>query len=223
MTFKNRLSIGVLMVILIAAIGYWLIPQPDFEGETLMNSEELIPVEGSFTLRFDQAMNASSVERAFKITPALAGAFVWSDRKTLQYKPDSALTIGDRYQVILEASAKSLWGKSLIMSRTLDFVVTGPPFVEFVTPSSNPKAPHTMAVDQMITVGFDRPMETKGDTNHFLRMNSPAEGELVWLNSQVLQFTPKQWNYDTTYTFTVPAGLLAKNGGTTERDFTWEV
>ena len=192
MTFKIRLSIGLILFLAALGVSYGFMPQPDFSSE--MASEESVATDAPLVLHFAQSMNRGSVEAGFKISPALSGNFNWSDSKTLEYHPNSPLKIGDQYHVRVLKAARSFWGKSFLADRTAEFIITGPPFVQCVTPNANPGTPLVMNVDQPITLGFDRPMQTDGDRDHFLNISPSAEGELNWINPQVFVFIPKRWN-----------------------------
>jgi alpha-2-macroglobulin len=123
------------LIILCAVIGgYKAIPYPQIIGTDIPDTIYKVSFNAPFTLHFSQVMNKKSVESSFNIHPKIEGDFSWPDSKTLEFNPSDNLNIGDDYRIIIGAEADSIYGKSLGSDIALHFLVTGPPFVKFVSP-----------------------------------------------------------------------------------------
>jgi N-acetylmuramoyl-L-alanine amidase len=66
------------------------------------------------TVTFSKPMDTASVRKAFTITPAVPGAFVWSSANSiLAFDPDSLLTFFKTYTVRIDTTARSIDGLAL--------------------------------------------------------------------------------------------------------------
>jgi len=113
---------------------YNFIPLPDISDGYLPDEVRKVTYNAPLTVHFSQPMNKLSVEANFSVNPKLDGEFKWIDYKTLEYIPKTALNINDEYRVTIGAKAKSLYLKSMGADFVLRFVVTGPPYVKFISP-----------------------------------------------------------------------------------------
>lgn len=173
-----------------------------------------------FTFHFSHMMNRGSVETAFQIFPKTKGHFLWKDWKTLEFSPDAPLTIGDHYRVVIKASAKSLWMKKIGFDTSLNYVVTGPPYVLFVNPAKD----SVLTKNEPITVMFDRPMDWKEvDEKKLIQITPAVSGQIKFFGMSALQFFPEKLSAKQTYQITIAGGLKALDGGITKEDFSWSI
>ena len=245
-------KIGIIIAVVIAVFVaiYMALPYPTIEGADEKGTAFKVSFNAPFTLHFSGMMNEKSVEQAFKISPKIDGSFNWPDRKTLEYKPSSALKIDDRYRVIIGGGAGSIFGKKLGSDATLRFIVTGPPYVEFVSPKftnggadcgancgtvdnqqpAQQFAPQSeipvVSPNQIVTVMFDRPMQWPDFSDvspeeTLLVIEPMVKGKFRFLGMSAFQFTPESWPMGTSFKLTVPSGIQARDGGETEKEFSW--
>ncbi len=173
-----------------------------------------------FTIHFSHIMDRSSVEDAFQLLPRTEGEFKWKDFKTLEFHPDELLTIGDEYRIVIKGSARSVWFKEMGFDTVINYLVTGPPYILF----ANPQSDSILAKDDVITVMFDRSIDWDGvNDGKLLQIEPDMDGEIRTMGLSAFQFIPKKVSSGETYTFTVPAGVPARDGGVTEEDFSWSV
>jgi len=71
-----------------------------------------VPASTTISATFSEAMNKTSTEAAFSITPTLAGAFTW-DGNTMTFTPDAYLAFSTEYTVTIAATATDLAGNGL--------------------------------------------------------------------------------------------------------------
>lgn len=218
--------IGAVMIAVIAGvIAYPMIPAPTVKGYLLKNSVREMSVNAPFRLPFTQLMDNGSVEKAFKIEPAIAGKISW-EANTLVYKPDNALQLGETYTITVGSEAKSLWQKPLAGEYSEIFKIVAPAKVILVTPEDGVN----VAPDTKINVMFDRPMTElttleASDTNFpQLKFEPQLKGRYKWLGTSTLQFIPDNLAKSNKYVVTVPAGIRSLDGGSSEgeRIFSFE-
>ncbi len=173
-----------------------------------------------FTLHFSHVMHRGSVEDAFTLLPKTDGSFRWKDLKTLEFIPDEPLAIGDEYRIVINGEAKSIWMKHMVYDTTIDYLVTGPPYVLFVDPPQG----SVLTKDGVITVMFDRPMDFDGTNESDLLQAKPSLSVNVeFFSMSAFQFIPKNLASGQTYELTIPAGLSAIDGGTTDEGYSWMI
>ena len=72
-----------------------------------------VPETAQITVTFNEAMNNTSVESAFLISPPAAGSFSWSGN-IMMYTPDPNLPSDTLYDVTIGTGAKDLAGNNLV-------------------------------------------------------------------------------------------------------------
>jgi uncharacterized protein YfaS (alpha-2-macroglobulin family) len=185
---------------------------------------EELPLDGTVELVFDRAMDKSSVERAFELSPAVAGKFEWADGQTLRFLPAS-LSRATQYQVYLGQGARDTEGAILEGAYRFRFQTVGYLEVSQVVP-----APGSTDVEtgSTITVMFNRPVvplttiDRRADLPDPLSFDPPVAGTGEWLNTSIYLFTPENGLAGgTRYTAWVAAGLQDTVGGLLAEDYTW--
>lgn len=175
--------------------------------------------DAPITLHFSEIMNQGSVERAFQLSPKIEGRFNWKDFRTLEFYPSKPLKIGDEYELTLKSEARSIWLKRIGFDTTLDYVVTGPPYILFADP-----ADQSVITNGAITVMFDRPMALKDLKQDDLIQSDPKmNGKIRLMGMSAFQLLPERLSAGKKYKLTVPAGLAAQDGGKTKEAFSWTV
>lgn len=235
---KIRTAILGLAIFGFVFASYTAIPYPYIEGINTAQTVNKVSFNSPITLHFSQSMNKKSVEENFQIHPNLKGDLVWTNGKTLEFHPDIMFEIGDRHKVAIGSKAKNIYGKSLGSDVTIHFLLTGPPYINFVSPNIriedriegridqyepqyDPLFVPVVSSDQIITVMFDRPMNLLDD--NLLIIDPPVNGEYRLLGMSSFQFIPESWPTGTRFKLTVPSNIQARDGGETEEEFTWNI
>jgi uncharacterized protein YfaS (alpha-2-macroglobulin family) len=182
-------------------------------------------LDAPIELTFDQPMNRASVEAAFSITPTAAGAFSWSDDRTVTLAPTSALQRGTRYRVTVAATATNAEGKALEEEATFDLGTVGYLDVSEVQP---PPGADEINPDTVVTVVFNRPvvpltaLGAQGSLPDPVTLMPPVRGKGEWLNSAIYLFHPEEGLMPgTKYQARIAAGLSDTSGGVLAEDYTW--
>lgn len=203
----------LLLVIFFASFGTPTITQLDPAAK-----QNKVTFNASFALHFSHIMHRGSVEDAFMLLPKAEGDFRWKDFRTLEFIPDKPLTIGDKYRIVIKGEAKSIWMKKIGFDTTIDYLVTGPPYVLFVDPSQG----SVITKSGAITVMFDRPMDwDEVSEKDLIQIQPSLSGEVRFFGMSAFQFIPKKVSSDRTFEVTIPAGLSALDGGKTDEDYSW--
>ena len=204
-------------------------PQPPIAPRVIdytpVRGDEL-PPDGGITVYFDNAMDQASVESAFKVDPAVAGAFAWPDPATVQFLPNQPLERAARYTVTIAATARSTAGLALVEPLSFNADTVGFLEVTQVLP-----APDTAAVEvgAVVTLMFNRPvvpltaLENQAGLPHPLTLDPAVPGSGEWINTSIYVFRPEvPLAGGQTYTGRVAAGLGDTTGGMLADDYTWQ-
>ena len=187
-----------------------------------------LAIDGAIDVYFDQAMDHTSVESAFSLTPAVTGSFIWLDTATLRFTPTTPFERAARYTVTIATIAKSAAG--IVLKEPFTFTADTIGYLEVtqVLP-----APDTQGVEvgAAITVMFNRPVVPLGLTADAannanlpnpLVLNPPVAGKGEWLNTSIYIFRPeKALAGSTHYQASIKAGLTSTAGSLLETDYNW--
>lgn len=88
---------------------------PAVDGSSTLQVFDGTSVYSQVGVTFTEPMDVRSVERSFRITPAVAGDFSWLGNELL-FTPRKRLTYGIRYTVSISAGARDRTGKRLFRS-----------------------------------------------------------------------------------------------------------
>ena len=84
-----------------------------------------VPLNSNISVTFNVAMNKTSVQKAFSISPQVTGSFSWKDNKMV-FEPDSNLS-ETTYTVNITTEAKNLAGTSFESPFSWSFTTASPP------------------------------------------------------------------------------------------------
>jgi len=188
---------------------------------------EVLPLDAPLVLTFDQPMDQASVESAITISPAVEGAFTWSDERSVSLLPASGeWPRGQHYRLTVDTGARNIEGTPLAESIAFEFQTVG-----FVTVGQVMPAPDSEELDPdtTITVVFDRPivpltaLNRQGELPDPLTLVPPVRGKGEWLNTSIYLFRPAEGLAPAThYKARVAAGLTDTTGGLLAEDYVWE-
>lgn len=145
-------------------------------------------------LGFNQAMNRTSVQNAFSVTPARSGGFSWV-KNVLTFTPAAPLPAGVQFTVAVAKTAKSSGGLALAAAYSWRFTVAGTPTYPVVTS----KAPQGSAVagSANIRLTFNTAMN-KGSVQRAFKLRRQADpastaglpGTFTWSDARNVSFNP---------------------------------
>jgi flagellar hook assembly protein FlgD len=101
-----------------------------------------VSISTTITATFSEAMNQTSAEAAFSISPAINGSLGW-DNDTMTFTPDADLAYSTTYDVTIGTGAEDLVGNALEADFVWNFTTeeeadTTAPDILSATPSQNP-------------------------------------------------------------------------------------
>jgi hypothetical protein len=105
---------------------------------------------------FTEKVNTATAERAFSITPSVAGSFHWQGL-TMIFTPSVKLPLSSSFEVHMAAGVEDLVGNVQGKAQDLAFTTVGAPRVDSVVP---PLGQLSVPVDTEIQITFDRLMDT---------------------------------------------------------------
>ncbi|MFQ5434779.1 MAG: Ig-like domain-containing protein, partial [Anaerolineae bacterium] len=213
----------------IAAIDPALIDWPPQVVYSSPAPGEEVLLDGAITIRFDQPMDRSSVEMAFRIETgdgrsAVDGAFSWPRADTLLFTP-SQLQRRQTYKISIGETAVAANGLPLELPVELALQTVGFLEVSQVIPANNSQE---ILPDSAITVFFNRPVVPLVATGQQsglpdpLRFNPPVDGVGEWVSTSIYRFTPDApLAGATTYQIQVDPDLADITGAVLERSVSW--
>ena len=146
-------------------------------------------------LTFSAAMDHSATQKAFRITPGVAGAFQWQGT-TLWFAPDQRLAPGTRYAISV-AGARDADGIRVGGDTSLSFATR--PSAQAMTVS--PAIGASGVIEQTVTIGFSQAMNPDVTAAAFTLTDTTTGGQVA---GQVA------WSADSrSLTFTAEAALAA--------------
>src|SRR4030042_271309 len=183
-------------------------------------------VSAPLLLHFDQAMDRTSVEGAFKIEPAVEGSFSWDDPSTMRFSPaDDGFQRDASYRVTVDTDAQSDLKKPLAQPVEFRFQTIG--YLD-VTQSCPLADSFDVPGDTTIRVAFNRPVvpltsiEGQEDLPSPIEISPDVAGQGSWINTSIYAFEPSERLLPgTEYTVRVVAGLEDLTGGVLAQDYAW--
>ncbi len=187
---------------------------------------EAVLLSSDITLRFDQAMDQTSVESAWQIEPTLVGQFDWPRPDTVVFTPDSDLKRDQTYKVTVDNTAVSQNGIALEQDIQFDLQTVGNLEVTEVIPEDGTQ---DVQADGAVTVVFNKPVVPlvssgqQADLPQPLTFNPDVEGQGEWVSTSIYRFVPTVgFAGATTYQVTVDNELTDVTGGTLDAPVSWQ-
>ena len=185
---------------------------------------EELALNGTVQLDFDRPMDQSSVESAFKVSPAVKGTFTWTGEQSVTFKPSEPLQRATEYLFTLDNTAASSLGVPIKDTYTFKLRTLGFLRVAQVLPADGTK---DIDDNPTITVIFNRPVVPLMPPVEMAKLPSlltivpEVEGEGTWLTTTIYTFKPKELQGGTTYTITVSKGLTDVSGSILPEDYSF--
>jgi uncharacterized protein YkwD len=174
-------------------------------------SGKRVAVDTAFTLAFDQAIDAASLEGAVELEPAVAGTIRTDGNGQYSFVPAAPLASNTRYTVTVTGVRDSA-GVELAPLKLVVRTVSGPKVVRFRPLPKTVDVPR----DAAISVRFTRPMERASTKAAFVVTVDGKEvaGKVRFAEKDtVLVFLPsKKLPYGTRVVASVAASATSKDG-----------
>ncbi|MXX18897.1 MAG: hypothetical protein F4X03_09180 [Dehalococcoidia bacterium] len=178
-----------------------------------------VPRLAALTFAFADPPATTDGTALVSFAPAIEGAFVWIDSRTLLFQPDyPGWQRGQQYQAIVDAGPVGL-----VSDYTHTFGVEGQLEVTSVIPGDGDTNVPTNA---HILVQFNRSVAPltvlqEGPAEAVLEFDPPLEGAGEWLNTSLYRFIPTNLEPSTTYSVRIRTGLTSAADGVLEADYIW--
>ena len=201
-------------------------PQPPkLLGRSPERGQEQLPT-APLVLRFDQAMDAASLQTALHIEPAVRGVISWDDPSTLRFIPaERGFARDSTYRVTIDLSARSAQRMPVATPIEFRFQTIGKLLVSEVYPQPGSPA---VGTESVIRIVFNRPVvpltgiREAGGQPEWLEITPPVTGKVTWTNTSILSLKPEgRLLPGTRYTVLVRAGLQDVTGGLLDADHGW--
>jgi hypothetical protein len=179
-----------------------------------------VPIE----LRFDQLMDADSIQSSFQITPSVPLSFTVVFTRSsatplvspvkpkvepamiVQFVPQQPLNKITRYQIALNTSARSISGQALNKPFTATFTTTGRLSVSFYPSNGS----GLIATNSSFNVVFNKPMDRSSQPS--ISFSPEISGSGRWLSDQMYFFDPIDLKPASRYTLRLEAGAQSVDG-----------
>lgn len=204
-------------------------PQPPKVVARLPERGQEHDIKEPIVLVFDQLMDPSSVEKAFRISPEVSGNFRWEGTRLFFTPAAKGFARATSYRVTLDTAARSAAGLPLADAFSFKFNTVG--YLEVATVQPAPDTTD-VAPDAIITVMFNRPVVPLSDVQSQtglalrqpLRFAPPVTGEGAWLNTSIYTFKASPgFLPGTTYQVTVdPERLADITDAVMPEPYTWK-
>jgi hypothetical protein len=176
-------------------------------------------ISTAVSVTFSEAMNQTSVEGAFSISPAVNGSLGW-DNDTMTFTPESDLAYVTKYDVTLGTGAEDLAGNNLEADFVWNFTTEEEADTAAPTVTANTPAGTGVAISTTITATFDEAMN-QTSAEDALSITPDVAGTLSWIDNTVT-FTPTDdLAYVTKYNVTIGTGAEDLAGNALAADFVW--
>ncbi|MCY3647089.1 MAG: Ig-like domain-containing protein [Chloroflexi bacterium] len=192
---------------------------PEAPAVAVSPGGEEVPRLAALTFAFADPPATTDEAALVSFAPAIEGAFVWLDSRTLLFQPDyPGWQRGQQYQAIVAAGPVGL-----VSDYIHTFRAEGQLEVASVIPGDGDTNVPTNA---QILVQFNRSVAPltvlqEGPAASVLEFDPPLEGAGEWLNTSLYRFIPTNLEPSATYSVRIPAGLTSAADGVLEADYTW--
>jgi hypothetical protein len=144
-----------------------------------------VVISTTITATFSEAMNQTSAEDAFSISPAVNGSLGW-DNDTMTFTPDADLVYDTTYSITIGTGAEDLAGNALAVDHVWDFATESP---ETTTDTVTRTLQATAAPDDNITVSLTIDFDDVAAVNNLAITETIPDGWVVVDASDAGDFT----------------------------------
>jgi len=154
------------------------------------------PTAGPLVIYFNRAMDQGSVERAWRLTPAVAGHFAWRGMSVF-FQPSRPLRAGMYYRLSIGQEAHDAQGRPMPRAFSLAFTTGDPLRVQDVTPGNGTAG---VPLNGLIAITFSHPMvalagltqPNRDPVGWSVSIRPRTAGYGGWLGTSTWVFHPQQ-------------------------------
>lgn len=154
------------------------------------------PTAGPLVIYFNRAMDQKSVERAWRLTPAVAGHFAWRGMSVF-FQPSRPLRAGSYYRLSIGQEAHDARGQPMPRPFSLAFTTGDPLRVQNVTPGNGTVG---VPLNGLIAITFSHPMvalagltqPNRDPVGWSISIRPRTAGYGGWLGTSTWVFHPQQ-------------------------------
>lgn len=176
-------------------------------ADSLNEISNVSPIE----IQFDIRMNPDETQKAFSISPTVAGSFTWdTDVKKLTFKPTKGYVQGTKYTVKISTAAKTFFGISLPQEKIFTFKTRSKLNLLATYPKTNFD---NISTTVMFFLKFDKGLDGTTLSGKISLTDSLGNAVSVSVNQSrynlgIIEFEPKQpLNYNSPYKLTIREGI----------------
>ena len=182
-----------------------------------------LPLDGTITLYFNQAMDAASVEGALQGEPQLSGSFAWPDEATLMFTPDAPFLPETDLAITIAETAQSKLG--IAMQESVYLTYTTSSYLRLAQRLPEPRSPEVDPASAVVAA-FNRPVVPLGADPATLpaafTIEPAAQGSGEWINTSTYIFYPEPALMGgSTYQVSINPELSATDGAPLDAAETW--
>jgi hypothetical protein len=187
----------------------------DTEAPTVLEkypTGESAAIDSIITASFSEAMNKTSAESAFSISPKVDGTFSWIGNKLI-FTPDDLLDYNTVYTVRISKKAKDIIGNNLTLDDAWKFTT------ESIVDKNRPRVIENrptgteVSVNTDIEIGFNMAMNEETTQNAFT-ISPHVNGVFEW-SGTALTFTPtRPLDFNTQYNISISPNAKSLEGYT---------
>ncbi len=154
------------------------------------------PTAGALVIYFNRAMDQGSVERAWRLTPAVAGHFAWRGMSAF-FQPSRPFRAGTYYHLSIGQEAHDAQGQPMPRPFSLAFTTGDPLRVQDVTPGNGTVG---VPLNGLIAITFSHPMvalagltqPSRDPAGWSVSIRPRTAGYGGWLGTSTWVFHPQQ-------------------------------
>jgi len=225
---KVKIIIGLLLLISITAllVFQWKKGFSPSSQKITFEGHQKVSEKTSLRMTFPEKMDTESLKE--NMDAPIAGEASW-EGNTMIFKPDETLNKGETLTFTVNRNAKYASGTPINKDVQYRFTVAGAPVLSSNYPS---KDANDIDPKSKIHLVFDRPIIALSSVQGSGAKKYPGawpvtispivNGDWKWLGTTTIEFTPREnLELATTYTVSVPKGIITVNGDKTQDDFSW--
>ncbi|MBI5037225.1 MAG: Ig-like domain-containing protein [Candidatus Kerfeldbacteria bacterium] len=173
-----------------------------------------VPLNTPITITFSENIDMESLPAYVTFDPSIDGAWATTDYRTVTFTPKK-LERDMTYTVTLTEGLPTFTGGYLTESATHSFTTIGPVRVAISTPTSDSTG---VSVNARLQFGFNQAVD-HASAEAKLSLSPSVDGTVSW-DENTMIFTPGEpFDFNTTYTATIAAGVKGTGGLTLESDY----
>lgn len=166
-----------------------------------------VMIDSAIWILFKQDMDKASTEKAFTLSPNVAGSFTWESNRKMVFKPAASLTKNTTYRASVSREAKVIDGSSLENDFSFSFITIGHVAVSSFYPGNNA---YNIELSANVSVRFNQAVEHASAQNSF-SISPQIAGSFSW-SGNTMTFTHANFGYSTRYTINITSGIKTVYG-----------